>query len=37
LRDIAALDRQRYIALATFRRSGAEVRTLFTAGFEVEI
>jgi PPOX class probable F420-dependent enzyme len=44
LRDIAALDRHRYVALATFRRSGAEVRTpvwftpmdgkiyLFTAG-----
>jgi PPOX class probable F420-dependent enzyme len=44
LRDIAAFDRQRYMALATFRRSGAEVRTpvwfaaldgkiyLFTAG-----
>jgi len=27
LRDIAALDRQRYVALATFRRTGAEVRT----------
>jgi uncharacterized protein len=27
LRDIAALDRQRYLALATFRRTGAEVRT----------
>ena len=25
--DIAALDRQRYLALATFRRTGAEVRT----------
>ena len=25
--DIAALDRHRYLALATFRRSGAEVRT----------
>jgi hypothetical protein len=25
--DIAALDRQRYVALATFRRTGAEVRT----------
>jgi hypothetical protein len=37
LRDIAALDRQRYIALATFRRSGAEVRTPFTAGFEAGI
>ena len=44
MRDIAAFDRQRYMALATFRRSGAEVRTpvwfaaldgkiyLFTAG-----
>ena len=44
MRDIAALDRQRYMALATFRRTGAEVRTpvwfaamdgkiyLFTAG-----
>jgi PPOX class probable F420-dependent enzyme len=44
LRDIAALDRQRYLALATFRHTGAEVRTpvwfaaidgkiyLFTAG-----
>jgi len=44
MRDIAALDRHRYVALATFRRSGAEVRTpvwfapmdgkiyLFTAG-----
>jgi len=42
--DIAALDRHRYLSLATFRRSGAEVRTpvwfaaadgriyLFTAG-----
>ena len=42
--DIAALDRHRYMSLATFRRSGAEVRTpvwfaavdgkiyLFTAG-----
>jgi PPOX class probable F420-dependent enzyme len=41
---VAALDRQRYLALATFRRTGAEVRTpvwfaamdgkiyLFTAG-----
>jgi uncharacterized protein len=27
MKDIAALDRQRYVALATFRRSGAEVRT----------
>ena len=27
MRDIAALDRQRYVALATFRRTGAEVRT----------
>jgi len=27
LRDLAALDRHRYLALATFRRSGAEVRT----------
>ena len=27
MRDIAALDRQRYVALATFRRSGAEVST----------
>lgn len=27
MRDIAALDRQRYMALATFRRTGAEVRT----------
>ncbi len=25
--DVAALDRQRYLALATFRRNGAEVRT----------
>lgn len=25
--DVATLDRHRYIALATFRRSGAEVRT----------
>ena len=25
--DIATLDRQRYLSLATFRRSGAEVRT----------
>jgi PPOX class probable F420-dependent enzyme len=25
--DIGALDRRRYVALATFRRSGAEVRT----------
>jgi PPOX class probable F420-dependent enzyme len=25
--DLAALDRHRYVALATFRRSGAEVRT----------
>lgn len=25
--DIAALDRHRYLSLATFRRSGAEVRT----------
>ena len=25
--DIAALDRQHYLALATFRRTGAEVRT----------
>jgi len=27
LTDVAALDRQRYLALATFRRNGAEVRT----------
>ena len=27
MRDLAAFDRHRYIALATFRRSGAEVRT----------
>jgi uncharacterized protein len=27
LTDVAALDRQRYLALATFRRTGAEVRT----------
>jgi len=27
MKDIAALDRQRHVALATFRRSGAEVRT----------
>jgi hypothetical protein len=27
LRDITALDRRRYVALATFRRTGAEVRT----------
>ena len=27
MKDITALDRQRYVALATFRRSGAEVRT----------
>ena len=27
MKDIAALDRRRYVALATFRRSGAEVRT----------
>lgn len=27
MRDVAALDRQRYLALATFRRSGAEVST----------
>ena len=27
MRDLATLDRQRYVALATFRRSGAEVRT----------
>jgi hypothetical protein len=27
LRDLAAFDRHRYMALATFRRSGAEVRT----------
>jgi uncharacterized protein len=27
MRDIAALDRRRYVALATFRRSGAEVST----------
>ncbi len=27
MKDIAALGRQRYMALATFRRSGAEVRT----------
>jgi len=27
VKDLAALDRQRYLALATFRRSGAEVRT----------
>ena len=27
MKDIGALDRQRYVALATFRRSGAEVRT----------
>jgi PPOX class probable F420-dependent enzyme len=44
LRDIAAFDRQRYMTLATFRRTGVEVRTpvwfaavdgkiyLFTAG-----
>ena len=44
MRDIAALDRQRYMTLATLRRTGAEVRTpvwfaamdgkiyLFTAG-----
>ena len=44
MRDLAAFDRHRYMALATFRRSGAEVRTpvwfaamdgkiyLFTAG-----
>ena len=27
MKDISALDHQRYVALATFRRSGAEVRT----------
>jgi len=27
MKDIGALDRQRYVALATFRRSGAEVKT----------
>jgi uncharacterized protein len=27
LRDLAAFDRHRYMALATFRRGGAEVRT----------
>src|SRR5260370_39330358 len=27
MKDIGALDRQRYVALATFRLSGAEVRT----------
>ena len=27
MRDITALDRQRYVSLATFRRTGAEVRT----------
>ncbi|HKX04676.1 MAG TPA: PPOX class F420-dependent oxidoreductase [Methylomirabilota bacterium] len=27
MKDIAALDRRRYVALATFRRSGAEVST----------
>jgi|SRR5690242_1811551 uncharacterized protein len=27
MKDIAALDRRRYMALATFRRSGAEVST----------
>ena len=27
MRDITALDRRRYVALATFRRTGAEVRT----------
>jgi len=27
MKDIAALGRQRYMALATFRRNGAEVRT----------
>ena len=27
MRDIATLDRRRYVALATFRRTGAEVRT----------
>jgi uncharacterized protein len=27
LRDLAAFDRHRYMTLATFRRSGAEVRT----------
>ena len=27
MKDLAALDRHRYVALATFRRSGAEVRT----------
>ena len=27
MRDVAALDRQRYLALATFRRTGAGVRT----------
>ena len=27
MRDLAAFDRHRYMALATFRRSGAEVRT----------
>lgn len=44
MRDVAGLDRERYISLATFRRTGAEVRTpvwfvavdgkvyLFTAG-----
>ena len=44
MRDIATFDRQRYMVLATFRRTGAEVRTpvwfaatdgklyLFTAG-----
>jgi uncharacterized protein len=44
LRDLATFDRQRYMVLATFRRTGAEVRTpvwfaaadgklyLFTAG-----
>ena len=44
MRDVGTFDRQRYMALATFRRSGAEVRTpvwfaavngriyLFTAG-----
>jgi hypothetical protein len=27
VRDLAAFDRERYMSLATFRRSGAEVRT----------
>lgn len=27
MRDLAALDRHRYLALATFRRSGAEITT----------